>query len=164
MLGSVSRHVLHQTVVIHHCKSYDRHHMNREPVVHRGYQDRLVIKIARHLSIIRQVLLPEPLLLLNRFDWNAPGLFVACRVHVEWKEHVLAFFTHPARVMVGVHDAFSTHVVAEVRLISFFSLLDLLVSERFNLRPSVSELLAVVYRVLPLIKGLICTFLHLVGL
>lgn len=66
--------------------------------------------------------------------------------------------------MVGVHDAFSTHVVAEVRLISFFSLLDLLVSERFNLRPSVSELLAVVYRVLPLIKGLICTFLHLVGL
>lgn len=138
--------------------------MNREPIVHRWDQDGLVIEIARHLSIIRQVLLPQFLFLLYWFDWDAPGLFAARRIHIEWEEHILAFFTHPARVMMSVYDAFSTHVVAEVRLISFFSLLNLLVSKRFNLWPSVSELLTVVDCVLPLIKCLIRALFHLVHL
>ena len=155
MLGRIRRQILHKAIIVEHRIGNYWHHVNREPIVNRGYQNRLVVQIAWHLSIVCQILLSQFHLLFYRSNRLAPSFLRVSGIHIEGEQNVFAPFTHPACFMVRVNDAFSPHVVTEVWLHTFFALLNLFMSHWFYLVPLVGEVLAVVNRILSFIQGLI---------
>lgn len=110
--------------------------MDREPVVHRRYQDGLAVKAPWHLPV-RQVLILKSVLFLHVHDRGAPVLLFLRWVRVNCKKYVLALLTDPASLVECFDNAFAALVAAEVRLHSLLTRFYLLRRQFFDLRPVV---------------------------